>query len=66
MSDPREEHDFYAEHLLRKSNPDTFRARMQAFVDEHDQETDLKTLRSSTGDGATLSDIVNEGREERL
>lgn len=66
MSDTRDEHEFYAEQLLRKSKTNSLRARMQSFVDEHDQENDLKTLRSSTGDGTPLSDIVDEGREERL
>ena len=66
MSDTRDEHEFYAEQLMRKSKTNLHLTRMQAFVDEHDQETDLKTLRSSTGEGAPLSDIVTEGREERL
>ena len=66
MSDTRDDTEFYAEQLLRKSKTNTLRARLEAFVDEHDQETDLERLRSSTGDGASLSDIVDEGREERL
>jgi len=66
MSDTRDEHEFYAEQLLRKSKTNTLRTRMQAFVDEHHQEIDLKTLRSSTAEGTPLSDIVTEGREERL
>ena len=36
MSDTRDEHEFYAEQLLRKSKTNSLRARMQAFVDEHD------------------------------
>lgn len=38
---------------------------MREFVEEHGTETDIENLREET-EGKSLSDIVNEGREERL
>lgn len=51
---------------MRRSKTGPLRQRMQQFVDEHRDDTDLKTARKDAGEGATISDIVIEQREERL
>lgn len=66
MSDTAEDIGFHAEELLRKSKTGPLRQRMQQFVEEHGDDTDLKTARKDAGDGEALSDIVIEQREERL
>ena len=42
---------------------DPLREEMQAFVDEHPSQTDLKSLRMRTRGGADLAAIVDENRE---
>lgn len=57
--------DFYADQLLNKSKTYRLRERMREFVSEHGEDADLKEIRK-TADGKALSEIVTEGREERL
>jgi hypothetical protein len=52
--------------VLRSSLVDPLRRRMRAFVEEHDRDIDLHRLRRATSDGTPVSDIVHEGRDERL
>jgi len=66
MSNTVDDIGFHAEELLRRSKTGPLRQRMQQFVDEHRDDTDLKTARKDAGEGETLSDIVIEQREERL
>ena len=66
MSDALDGVDFYAEQLLRKSKTNQLRERMQAFVTEHGEDVDLKRVRAAVAEGDTLSEIVDEGREERV
>lgn len=66
MSDAVDDFDFYAKQLLNKSKTNPLRQRMQEFVSEHGEQTDLKQARRAVQDGDTLSDIVIEDREERL
>ena len=39
---------------------------MEAFLEEHEPEADLKSLRRRAKDGEDLSEIVKRDRDERL
>lgn len=67
MSDVIDEDDrFFGRQLLRKSRTGPLRERMRTFVSEHGAG-DLKSVRRRVSTGETdLSDVVTEGREERL
>ena len=43
---------------IRKARTDTLRRRLQRYVDEHGQRTDLETLRERVADDATSAEIV--------
>ncbi len=65
MSETTDTTEFLGQQLLNKSRTKPLRAKMREFVEEHGTETDIENLREET-EGKSLSDIVNEGREERL
>jgi ribosomal protein S3AE len=65
MSDTADDIGFQARQLLNKTKTDTLRQKMREFVEERD-ETDLKDLRQKVASGDDLSDVVSEGRRERL
>lgn len=50
---------------LRSARVEGLCQRLEAFLDEHDRDVDLHTLREETSGGTPLSDIVDEGRDER-
>jgi hypothetical protein len=67
MSDTvRDDLDFLGEQLLKKSQTQPLREQMEAFLEEHEPETDLKSLRRRAKDGEDLSEIVKRDRDERL
>lgn len=67
MSDTaREDFDFLGRQLLKKSQTEPLRERMQDFVDDHDVPDDLEALRRRAKEGENLSEVVKEDRNERL
>lgn len=67
MSDTaREDFDFLGRQLLKKSQTEPLRERMQDFVDDHDVPDDLEALRRRAKGGEDLSEVVKEDRNERL
>jgi hypothetical protein len=57
--------DFVGRQLLRNTRTLPLRRRMETFVEEH-TVGDLKRLRKTAVSGTDLSDIVVEGRDERV
>lgn len=53
------------EQLLNKSKTMDLRNSMREFVEEHRTESETEELRKGI-EGKSLSEIVDEGREERL
>ncbi len=61
-----EDDRFFGRQLLKKSRTGPLRERMEAFVAEH-RGGDVKTVRRQLSAGDTdLSDLVSEGRDERV
>ena len=50
---------------IREARTETLRRRLQQFIDEHGQRTDLETLRTRVSGDAMAAEIV-ESREERV
>jgi ribosomal protein S3AE len=65
MSETTDRTEFLGQQLLNKSRTLQLRTKMKEFIEEHETETDIKKLREET-EGKTLSEVVNEEREERL
>ena len=65
MSETTDKAEFLGQQLLNKSRTLPLRTKMKKFIEEHETETDIKKLREET-EGKTISEIVNEEREERL
>lgn len=57
--------DLVEQQLLRNTRTLPLRRRMQGFVENH-AAGDLKRLRKTAASGQNLSEIVNEGRDERV
>lgn len=66
MRDARDELDFWGRQLLRKSQMHPLRKAMNEYVSERPPAEDLQKLRRRTSGGSTLSDLVEDGREERF
>lgn len=66
MSDTTDEGAPRIRELVDDSNSNSLRDQMQAFLAEHGEPADLEELRERVGSGEDLSDIVVEGREERI
>jgi len=67
MSETTDETEFLGKQLLNKSRTVGLRSKMGNFVREHGTEHDLKQMRAEAeDDGRDISDMVKEGREERL
>jgi ribosomal protein S3AE len=66
MSDTVDEAGFEAGQLLNKSKTGAIRERMREFVSEHGESTAVTELREAVASGEDLSDVVVEGRDERL
>lgn len=66
MSDVDDDVARLGRRALRTSQVEPLRRRMRAFLDEHDREVDLRELRRETGDGISMTELVDEGRAERL
>lgn len=58
--------EFMGKQLLRQPRLATLRKQMEEFVDEHGKADDLKSRRRNLSTGEDLSEIVTEGRDERL
>jgi len=65
MSDATDEIGFRGQQLLNKSKTNPLRERMKQFLQQQ-ETTDLKQLRSQVATGKSLSEMVEEDREERL
>ncbi|MFB6107375.1 MAG: hypothetical protein ABEJ82_00865 [Haloplanus sp.] len=65
MSDAVDDLDFWGRRVLKKSQVNPLRKKMQEFVSGVD-ESDLKETRKRTSGGSDLSEIVREEREERI
>ena len=65
MSKTSDKTEFLGEQLLNKSKTMGLRNRMREFVEEHGTESETEDLRKGI-EGKNLSEIVDEGREERL
>ena len=66
MSDTTDEMGFLGRQVLRKSQVNPLRDRMREFLSGHEPAADLKELRREAAGGRNMSEVVNEGREERL
>lgn len=67
MSDTaREDFDFLGKQLLKKSQTEPLRERMEAFIDEHGSSDDLAELRRRAKAGKDVSEIVKDDRDERV
>lgn len=58
--------EFMGKRLLRRPRLATLRKQMEEFVDEHGEGDDFKSRRHRLATGKNLSEIVEEGRDERL
>lgn len=65
MSDAVDDLDFWGRQVLKKSQVNPLREKMQDFVSKAEQ-ADLKEIRRNTSGGSELSGIVQEDREERI
>jgi hypothetical protein len=66
MSDALDDTQFWARQLLHRSKLEPLRSKMQAVIAEHEATAKLSERRRSTVRGRDLSDIVIDGRDERL
>lgn len=67
MSDTtRDDFDFLGEQLLKKSQTRPLRERMETFLEDHEPEENLESLRQRAKGGEKLSDVVKRDRDERL
>lgn len=57
--------DLVGRRLLRNTRTLPLRRRMEAFIEDH-TGGDLKRLRKTAASGTDLSEIVDEGRNERV
>jgi len=51
---------------LRTARVDSLRRRMVEFVETHDNGVDLRELRTEVSSGKSMSEIVDDGRDERI
>lgn len=58
--------EFMGKQLLRQPRLTPLREQMEEFVDEHGDPDDFKSRRRNLTKGKDLSEIVDEGRDERL
>jgi hypothetical protein len=65
MSDAVDELDFWGRQVLKRSQVNPLREQMEAYVADSDPE-DLEQLRQQTSGDTDLSDVVQEGRDERI
>ena len=66
MSDVSDEAKFLGRQLVRKSQTNELRARMETFVSEHEPPESFKERRAAISGETPLSELVDEGRKERL
>jgi hypothetical protein len=66
MSDAADDLAFWGRQLLKQSQLNPLRKRMQEFVSDTGTTPDLAELRDATSGGTDLSEIVDEEREERV
>jgi ribosomal protein S3AE len=67
MSDvARDDFDFLGEQLLKKSQTRPLREEMESFLEKHESEEDLQSLRRRAKSGEKLSEIVKRDRDERF
>ena len=66
MSDAADDLNFWGRQLLKKSQLNPLREKMQEFVADTGTTPDLSELRDATSGGTDLSEIVDEEREERV
>jgi hypothetical protein len=52
--------------VIEKSRRSPLLERMEALVDDVEQQSEMKELRRGTGDGTSVTESVLEEREERL
>lgn len=53
-------------YALRTARVEGLRRRMREYVETHDSDGDLKELRRGVSDGTPMSDLVDQGRDERV
>ena len=66
MSDTIDESGFLGRQLLRKSQTNSLRQQMNEFIEQHEHPRDLKQMRREATEGKEVSEIVTEGREDRV
>ena len=66
MSDATDDMEFLDEQLRRRSQENPLREMMRAYLEDREPTEDPKALRRRLRDGTPLSDLVIQGREERL
>lgn len=66
MSDVEDELRFQGDQLLNQSKLQPLLSKMRTFISEHPATGDLDERRRTASRGRDISDIVIEGRDERL
>ena len=66
MSDTTEDPEFWGRQLLNKSQTNPLRQRMTEFIAEHEPSDDFKQLRKIVADDTSVSELVDEDREDRV
>lgn len=66
MSDVDDDIAELGRRALDVARVEPLRRRMRSFVAEHGRDVDLRALRRETGGGTPASELVDEGRAERL
>ena len=66
MSDAVDEPRREIQELLYKSRTHSLREQMRDFASQHESKADLKHLRETATRGKSLSEVIDEEREERL
>lgn len=64
MGDTEDDISGLGREILRTAGVDGLRQRMDAFVEAHDSDADLRELRAAAGSGTSMSRIVDDGRDE--
>jgi len=66
MSDVEKDVSRLGHHALRTARVDGLRRRMAEYVETHGEGLDVRELRKGVSTETQLSDLVDEGRNERV
>jgi hypothetical protein len=66
MSDTTDDLDAAGRRLMDEARTGSLRERMRSYLAAHESPADLKAFRQTVTSGDPLSDVVDEGRDERV